>query len=328
MTFDEFATSFSCPCCGNFCNCTHCARGRGEAYIPERNGGWRRWASLFPVAAAAATSGPIPPSRKDANRDATVAKAVLTAQELEVDDTMRIVPDEPVAMAPLPLSLSHHTSNTLISSPHFHVHPIPTISTATTKYKKRCRHAYIGKWQKLWGSVPVLDPDPEDRQGSGRSGRNGRNKRKRAVRVRLFVGSEIPLLLRQKRANNKKNQKNLKRGPGRKKKKCLEMEKNEQRHIASSLPPPSQISSVGAHNEGDANQNATLNEEHNAEPDGDADIDKGFWPGEYGFAYAQEQHITFMPPGVTVASDIVATTISPEELERAIGAAFAVGMQY
>jgi hypothetical protein len=103
------------------------------------------------------------------------------------------------------------------------------------------------------------------------------------------------------------------------------MEKDEQRQIASSLPPPSRSSSIDAHYEGDANQNAALYEEHNADPYPDADADKGVWPGEYAYAY--EQHITFAPPGVTV-SDVVATTISPEELERAIGAAFAVGMQY
>ena len=320
LTFNEFATSFSCPCCGNFCNCTHCARGRGEAYIPERNGGWRRWAALFPVAAAAATSGPISPSPKEASQDGTRAKAALTAQEsLETDITMRIVPDEPSVPLPLPPSPPHPTSNTLISSPHLHVHPIPTTSTAATKSvvdKKRCQHVYIGKWQKLWGRpvpVPVPDPDPEDRRGSGR---NGLNKRKRAVRVRLFVGSEKPLLLNQKLANIKKAQKNSKRGRGRKK--ALEVEKDEQRQIASSLPPPSRSSSVVAH-DGDANQNAALYEEH----DPDSDVDKGVWPGEYAHAHAHdEQHIPFVPPGV------FAMTISPEELGRAIGAAFAAGMQY
>ena len=321
LTFDEFATSFSCPHCGNFCNCTHCARGRGESYIPERNGGWRRWAALFPVAAAAATSVPTSPSRKEASRDGTRAKAAATAQEfLEADDTMRIVPDEPAVTARLPLPLPHSTSNTLMSSPHLHVHPIPTTLTATTKSvvdQKRPRHVYIGKRQKSWGRlVPVPDPEPEPDRGLGRgSGRNGRKRK----RVRLYVGSEEPLLLSQKRANNKRARKNSKRGRG-KKKKGLEVEKNEQ--IASSLPPPTRSTSIDAR-DGDANQNAAFYEEHNPDPD----VDKGVWPGEYGHALVHDEHIAFMPTGVTV-SGVLTTTISPEELERAIGAAFAAGMQY
>jgi hypothetical protein len=278
---------------------------------------------LFPVAAAAATSGPTSPPRKEASRNVvdlaeprqngTRAKAALTTQEfLETDDTMRIVPVEPAAMTPLPLPPPHSISNTLISSPHLHVHPIPTTSTATTKSvvdKKTCRHVYIGKRQKSWGRlVSVPDPDPEDR-GLGRgSGLNGR-KRKRTVRVRLFVGSEEPLLLGQKRTN-KRARKNPKRGRGRK------VEKNEQRQIASSLPP-SRSSSIDAR---DTNQNAALYEEHDPDPDRDANLDEGGWPGEYGYAHVHDGHITVVPPGVTMA-------ISPEELERAIGAAFAAGMQ-
>lgn len=135
--------------------------------------------------------------------------------------------------------------------------------------------------------------------------------------MRLFVGSEEPLLLRQNRAN-KKARKNAKRGGGRTKK-SLVMEKNEQRQIASSLPP-SRSSSIAALDEGDANQNAALFEERGLDPDAGADVDKEVWPGEYGHAnaYAYNELITvsgLMP-------------ITPEELERAIGAAFAADMQY
>ena len=178
---------------------------------------------------------------------------------------------------------------------------------------------YIGKWQKSWGRlVPVLDPDSDPDRGLGQgSGRSGR-KRKRAVRVRLFVGSKEPFLLSQKRPN-KRARKNPKRGGERKK--SLEKEKNGQRQIASSLPP-SRSSSIAARYEGGANQNAVLYEEHDPGPDADADIDKGSWPGEYGCVHVLDEHITVVPPGV------VATAISPEELERAIGAAFAAGMQF
>lgn len=97
----------------------------------------------------------------------------------------------------------------------------------------------------------------------------------------------------------------------------LEMEKNGQQQIASSLPP-SRSSPIAMSDEVGANQKAALCEEHNPEPNADADVDKGGWPGEYAYAYAHDEHIT--------VSGIV--PISAEELERAIGAAFAVGMQY
>ena len=187
--------------------------------------------------------------------------------------------------------------------------------------KKRPRRVYIGKWQKSWGQQlladPDPDPDPEDR-GLGRG--SGRNRRKRKRGVRLFVGSEEPLLSSRKRApNNKRAQKNSKRGLRGRKRKGLELE-------ASSLPPLSQSSSIEVHDEGDANQNAALYEED--DPDADVDIDKGVWPGEYGLTHAHDgQYMTFVPPDITV-SGVVATTISPEELERAIGAALAASMQF
>ena len=159
------------------------------------------------------------------------------------------------------------------------------------------------------------DPDPGLGRGSGRNGR----KRKSAVRVHPFIGCEKPVLLSQKRAK-KKVRKNSKKGKGRRKKGSKM--KNEQQPIASSLPP-SRSSSIAAGDEGGANQNVASFEEH----DPDADVDKGNWPGEYGHPHAHDELITVLPPGVTV-SGLVATTISPEELERAIGAAFAAGMQF
>jgi hypothetical protein len=167
----------------------------------------------------------------------------------------------------------------------------------------------------------VPDPDPDSGQGRG-SGRN-RRKWKRAVRARLFIGREEPLLWSQKRTN-KTAWKNSKRG-GRKKK-GLKIEKNGQRQIASSLPL-SRSSSIAAGDEGGTNQNAASYEEHDPDPDADADLDEGGWPGEYGHAHAHDEHIMVVPPGVTV-DGVVAMTISPEELERAIGAALAAGMQY
>ncbi|KAH9069497.1 hypothetical protein EDB83DRAFT_2372650, partial [Lactarius deliciosus] len=43
LTFDRSVEDFECPACCNYCNCSLCSQKRGEAYIPERDGGWRSW---------------------------------------------------------------------------------------------------------------------------------------------------------------------------------------------------------------------------------------------------------------------------------------------
>ncbi|SRR5258708_2572460 len=142
--------------------------------------------------------------------------------------------------------------------------------------------------------------------------------------VRLFVGSEEPLLLNRNRVTNK-TRKTRKRGKGRGRKKKNGLEKNRLRQAASSLPK-SPSSSLAAR-DGVTDQNAAFFEAHDHDPDPDADadvgVDEGVWPGEYGGSHVHDEHVTFVPPG---ASDVVG--LPPGELERAIGAAFAAGMQY
>jgi hypothetical protein len=164
--------------------------------------------------------------------------------------------------------------------------------------------------------VPDPDPDPEDHQ-QRRTGRNGR-KRKRAGVVRLFVGSEEPLFLNRNRVTNK-TRKTRQKGRGRGRKKKIGLEKNRLRQAASSLPN-SPSSSLAARDDV-PDQNAALFEDHDHDPDPDADVDvdEGVWPGEYEGSHAPDEHVKFVPPGV---SDVVA--LPPGELERAIGAAFAL----
>ena len=320
MTFDEFATSFSCPCCGNYCNCSLCARKRGEVYVPERNGGWRRWAALS-SAVAAATSGPTSPSPKKARQDVvelaeperkgTAASVASTTEAfLGANDSTRFVPVQLAPAEPLQVS-PRSTSPTLVSTLQCsgHLQPVPTTTTASTTAvvnKTRPRYMYIGKPLKSWGSlvsVPDPDPDPEDQQGGRKTGRNGR-KRRGAVRVRLFAGSKEPLLLNQSHVNKKKKRRKRKR----------KGEQNGHRPSASSLPP-GQTSPLDACGEG---TNA-LHEDSDLDADPDADdVDEGVWPGEY----AHEHEHAVLPD----ASGVV--TIPQEELERAIGVAIAASKQY
>ena len=169
---------------------------------------------------------------------------------------------------------------------------------------------YIGKPLKSWGrlvSVPDPDPDPEDQQlgvGLGRkTGRYGR-KRKRAVRLRLFVGSKEPLLLNQSHVDKKKKRRKRKG------------EQNGQRPSMSSLPP-GQTSPLDACGEGEGTKQMALHEDSGLEADPE-DVDEGVWPGEYAHEY---EHVV-----LPNASGVV--TIPQEELERAIGIAIAAGKQY
>ncbi|KAI9436869.1 hypothetical protein H4582DRAFT_364171 [Lactarius indigo] len=43
MTFDRTAGDFECPVCRTYCICLLCSRKCGEAYVPERDGGWCSW---------------------------------------------------------------------------------------------------------------------------------------------------------------------------------------------------------------------------------------------------------------------------------------------
>jgi len=187
--------------------------------------------------------------------------------------------------------------------------------------KKRRRYVYIGKRQKSWGRL-VSVPDPEDQQQLSRGmDRNGRKRKRAGVRVRLFVGSEEPLLLDRNRANKRKKN-GRGRGRGRKKKGLAKMNGQRQTQVASSAPH-SQSSSLDVRDHGATDQNAALYEE----PDPDhlvGDVDEGVWPGEYGHAHAHDESVAVVPSGVTVSGD---ATIPPDELERAIGAALAC-MQY
>jgi hypothetical protein len=82
--------------------------------------------------------------------------------------------------------------------------------------------------------------------------------------------------------------------------------KRAHRERSTSLPP----SSSPVHRGG--NQNA------DEDAQADVDVDEGVWPGEY-----------VVEPGVVAVEKVVddSMRIAPEELERAISAAFAVGAQ-
>ena len=216
------------------------------------------------------------------------------------DATMRTVPTQ--------LSAPASASTTAIAD----ALPSPPVSQ---HHKKRRRYTYIGKRPKAWGRlVSVPDPEEQQQQRQAQRKKKGPRKRKRAgrVRVRLFVGSEEPLLLARKKQRAKRRRRR----------------RRDVSPAAASLSvPTSSPVRVAAAADGEVNEEA--------DEEADGGLDEGVWPGEYAVP---------LPLGVVAAAAAVGkrttttmtTTnpnsravlrITPEVVQRAIGAALAVGGQ-
>jgi hypothetical protein len=313
--FDEFATAFVCPGCLGFCNCTQCSRARGEAYIPERNGGWRRWGpqKRNPLRDADAVSGFVKSAEsKRRDRGGTSAPGLASQSPLDVvecvetqnattavlttlsgeprDNATMLTRTVPTQLSTPPPSVPASASATAMSaaadtSPH---------TVSSPQHKGRRRYVYIGKRLKAWGRL-VSVPDPEEARQQQR--KNTRQlKRKRAGgrgRGHLFAGSEEPLLLARKR----------RRAAKKRSKRRQDFPSSSSSFSASLLPGLSSPARAAG-----------------------GDVNEGVWPGEFPMP---------LPASVVAAGGEVGgygdrnlgavLRITPEEVERAIGAAFAVG---
>ena len=322
LTFDEFATSFSCPCCCDFCNCTACSRARGEAYIPERNGGWRRW-GRWPAPASAMTADDSSAPPQSQRWQATPLRDVVGGFAQPAHRSRNSEP-EPRAASPtleVTSTLASGTQNTLTDEQprdKATARTVPPVQLSTplegtpslpaSQHKGRRRYVYIGKRLKSWGRL-VSIPDPEDEQQQQQSRKKGQRQRKRK-RVRMIAGSEEPLLLL---ARKKKRQRATTKNGRRRR---LDEASSPPATATVSLPLPSTSSPVrggGGGGETDADSN------HASE---DCYADEGVWPGEYGCIVPLA-----MGKSKTLLDEKAVLRMTPEEVQRAIGAAFAVGGQ-
>ena len=197
------------------------------------------------------------------------------------------------------------------------VTPIPLSVTAPSlpspQQHTRRRYVYIGKRLKSWGRL-VSIPDPEDQQQQQqqpprKKGKQQRKRKHAARRVRMFAGSEEPLLL----LARKKRQ----RAPKKNRRRRLDVSPPPATPTAS-LPPLPPSSSPMRGGETDANG------------DCNADADEGVWPGEYPYAVPLGNVVvspSTMGKNKRVFREKAVLRMTPEEVERAIGAAFAVGGQ-
>ncbi|KAH8983640.1 hypothetical protein EDB92DRAFT_1951500 [Lactarius akahatsu] len=74
LTFDS-AEDLECPACRDYCNCSLCSRKHGEAYIPERDGGWRSW---IVRQGGSHRATPIPAKQGKSNNIGTAPAATMT----------------------------------------------------------------------------------------------------------------------------------------------------------------------------------------------------------------------------------------------------------
>ena len=140
-------------------------------------------------------------------------------------------------------------------------------------------------------SLPDPEPDQPEKnkttKGMTTAKARGRGKGKR---IRLFVGSLEPLLAARKRRRYNK----LRRGS-----------------------PPSADHDPNPGNDGAEDEHP--DEGGDVDVDGDAE-DDGVWPGEY-----MPMIPTIVVTEPDVEPEMVVARFTPEEVERAIGAAFAIG---
>jgi hypothetical protein len=324
LTFDVSATVFPCPYCGKFCNCTQCARARGEEYIPERNGGWRKWGS-WPAPAAAMTgpsitSSPPPSAPKQQRRRArqSLVGVPKAASKGKRDGAGAVsIPTEAFKGASLselenwrtpvftvtgePLGEAFFEGNMPRVAP---TRPVAPLSTLTPNSQSAPPPACspqstiatgLPKALNATSSLPVV-PQTQQRQrvfiGKPRKSWG------RLVSVPDPEGQQKKTRTRRgaKRGRGKRKRISIRMYIGSEKPLLLRRVKSRYRHRSASLKP----------SEGDVNEDAG--------PDVDQDADEGVWPEEYGVADGS----------LDLKSDV---RFTPEEVERAIGAAFAVGAQ-
>ena len=319
LTFDLSAEAFECPACRDYCNCSLCARKRGEAYVSERSGGgWRSWVARQGGSHRAATAAVPTSASKSKSRDPGTAPkqpatmTMTTADTQVFDRSGSATAVFTVSGEPLGSAFLHVNKARIVPDPQATVSPsaAATTTVATSSIPKpaqkeqqqqqqlqRRRYVFIGKLLKAWGRLVSL-PDPEHDQPKGTKGKGKRTAmahgRRRCKRIRLFVGSLEPLLVAGRRRKNK-----------------------NRRRRSASLPP------LSASDDGNEDGNVgDVDVDADADVDTDDDDDDGVWPGEYEVPVPPIPTIVVTGP---VEAEAEVARITPEEVERAIGAAFAIG---
>ena len=304
LAFDLFADTFACPACSGYCNCSLCAPKRGEKYVPERDGGWRSWIAKQGGGTYLATV-PAPPraftTKTKGSKNKTPAPVKATPAPAPAKKRAPKTTTTPTAA----------TANAPVFDSGWSATPVITVSgepLGNEFLHDNTAHVVPVQQQPMTPPPPPAPPSatstPETAQGAGPSsvpsgsrarptraesdkgeGDRAKGPQQHQQGVWHFVGSLEPLLLARR-------------------------QKHERRRRSASLD--ANVDNPGEYGE----------EDEDADADRDTDDGHGdeFWPG------------VFVVPTIVVTEqdaepkmEMVGTRITPEEVERAIGAAFAIG---
>ncbi|KAN0136413.1 hypothetical protein V8E53_005781 [Lactarius tabidus] len=311
ITFNLFADTFACPYCSGYCNCSHCAPKRGEHWIAQQGGGTYRPAAVPPPPRAPTTTTKIktkawvkaaPAPVKKRSPAITIPAATTNTTNTQVFDSswsataVFTVSDEPLGNAFFQGNTAYFVP---VQQPTFPPPPpAPPPATSSTPelaqkhhQAQKQRHVFIGKPLKAWGRFVVLpDPEPDRPEQKTTKGKGKIIPRRghKSKKTRFFVGSLEPLL--------------------------AAWRKNRRRRRQSAS-----FDATNADNPGDDDDEGG-NLEGDLDADADGDTDDGVWPGEFIVPT-----IVITEPDAEPEMVMVGTRITPEEVERAIGAAFAIG---
>ena len=162
--------------------------------------------------------------------------------------------------------------------------PATNSSTPETAQTQKHRYVYIGKPRKVWGRLVSLpDPEPDQFERIGKGKGIARRGHRSNKRTLFFVGSLESLLLARRQ--------------------------KRRRRRSASLD-----SNVNSH----PGEDGEGYEDTCADGDTDDGDGEGIWPGEFVVPT-----IVVTEPDAEPKMEMVGTRITPEEVERAIGAAFA-----
>jgi hypothetical protein len=323
LTLDLSATQFVCPYCANFCNCSQCSRARGEEYISERNGGWRKWGT-WPAPAAAMT-GPSSSSSSLSNRQRRRQQRLVDFANVAGKDKRKGPGVASVATEGLkgasapelenlrtavftvtgePLGEAFVEGNTARIGP---IRPAAPLSMFTSTP----RSAPAPPREPLGSITTILPHDRREAPPDLPMYKGGR-------RQYVFVGKPLKSWGRlvslpdpEEQKKKTRRRRGARRGHGKHKRVCIRMFVGSEKPLLSGP-------SKGRRHRSTSLTPSRLDDKEDADEGINHDVDEGIWPGEY-----------IAPPRADVADLALefktALRITPEEVERAIGAAFAIG---
>ncbi|KAH0826383.1 hypothetical protein J3R83DRAFT_5348 [Lanmaoa asiatica] len=212
VTFDQHSAGFLCPACTNTCNCSHCARSRGEEFVSMRLGGLA--ASIFKTKVTFVRDVSEPPHRVKPSGTRRSASEVTTPTP-----EPGVLPTQSQFWAHVYGMEGEHMGSAFMTREHMerlHTHgPSPSLGLQppkkaekpTRRGKKREKprgpRVFVGRPLESWKVRALRDLEPsvdvETIRGKGKGKGNTADNRLASAtpgssrRRRCFIGNPVPL---------------------------------------------------------------------------------------------------------------------------------------